>query len=773
MKAIVRPDDATAEAVLGDIPTSMRDEAEAARHHLVEAAAEFDDELMEKVLEDADVSRRRSLARHPRGTIATDIRRSSAARHSRTRASSRSSTPSSHYLPSPLEVPPIMGEDLTTGEVERHADTRAVRRAGVQGHDRPLRRQADVLPGLLRVASQPAPTCSTRPRTRRSASAGSSRCTPTTARTSKRCGAGDIVAAVGLKFTTTGDTLCDADHPVLLESMVFPEPVIDVAIEPKTKVDQEKLAQSLAKLAEEDPTFRVHTDEETGQTIIAAWASSTSRSSSTGCSGSSRSTPTSAAPGRLPRDDRPSPSTKVGGRFVRQTGGRGQYGDVVINVSPNERGAGYEFENKIHGGSIPSEYIPAVDAGSGRPSRAAARRLPGRRREGRARGRLVPRRRLLGDGVQDRRFDGHQGRARQGGPVLLEPVMTVEVVTPEDFMGDVMGDLPNRRGHIEDMEPRGNAQVVRASVPLAEMFGYATDLRSRTQGRATYTMEFKAYEQVPKGISDEIISKVHGEFVPKLEDEGASRMAKQKFERTKPHINVGTIGHVDHGKTMLTAAITKVCAPEGLGGVTPFDYIDKAPEEKERGITIAIAHVEYETANRHYAHVDCPGHADYVKNMITGAAQMDGAILVVSAADGPMPQTREHILLARQVEVPYMVVFLNKTDMVDDPELLELVELEVRELLNEYEFPGDDIPVDRAARRSRRWSAPAARRSASGAADHRAHGRRGHLHPQPGARHRQAVPDGRRGRLLHNRPRHGRHRQGGARQGHTSAKRSR
>ncbi len=170
-------------------------------------------------------------------------------------------------------------------------------------------------------------------------------------------------------------------------------------------------------------------------------------------------------------------------------------------------------------------------------------------------------------------------------------------------------------------------------------------------------------------------------------------MAKGKFERKKPHVNVGTIGHVDHGKTTLTAAITMVQSRKGLGEIRTFDSIDNAPEERERGITIATAHVEYESAARHYAHVDCPGHADYVKNMITGAAQMDGAILVVSAADGPMPQTREHILLARQVGVPYIVVFMNKVDMVDDPELLELVELEVRELLSMYEFPGDDIPV--------------------------------------------------------------------------------
>jgi len=170
-------------------------------------------------------------------------------------------------------------------------------------------------------------------------------------------------------------------------------------------------------------------------------------------------------------------------------------------------------------------------------------------------------------------------------------------------------------------------------------------------------------------------------------------MAKEKFDRSKPHVNVGTIGHVDHGKTTLTAAITEVLSKKGLADYVPFDEIDKAPEERERGITIATAHVEYQTENRHYAHVDCPGHADYVKNMITGAAQMDGAILVVSAADGPMPQTREHILLARQVGVPYIVVFLNKVDQVDDPELLELVELEVRELLDKYEFPGSDTPI--------------------------------------------------------------------------------
>ena len=189
-------------------------------------------------------------------------------------------------------------------------------------------------------------------------------------------------------------------------------------------------------------------------------------------------------------------------------------------------------------------------------------------------------------------------------------------------------------------------------------------------------------------------------------------MAKEKFARTKPHCNIGTIGHVDHGKTSLTAAITKVLAESGGASFTAYDQIDKAPEEKARGITISTAHVEYETPNRHYAHVDCPGHADYVKNMITGAAQMDGAILVVSAADGPMPQTREHILLARQVGVPALVVFMNKVDLVDDAELLELVEMEIRELLSKYDFPGDDIPITKGSSAASSRSARKSRSSA-------------------------------------------------------------
>ena len=232
-------------------------------------------------------------------------------------------------------------------------------------------------------------------------------------------------------------------------------------------------------------------------------------------------------------------------------------------------------------------------------------------------------------------------------------------------------------------------------------------------------------------------------------------MAKKKFERTKPHVNVGTIGHVDHGKTTLTAAITKVLAMKGEAKYRSFDSIDNAPEERARGITIAIAHVEYETDARHYAHVDCPGHADYIKNMITGAAQMDGAILVVSAPDGPMPQTREHILLARQVEVPAMVVFLNKVDLMEDEELLELVEMEVRELLSKYGFPGDDIPVIRGAAVKALESA-SHRPGGAGVRVHpRADGRGRLVHPDAGAAGRPAVPDADRGRVRDQGPRHG------------------
>src|SRR5439155_7536057 len=236
---------------------------------------------------------------------------------------------------------------------------------------------------------------------------------------------------------------------------------------------------------------------------------------------------------------------------------------------------------------------------------------------------------------------GFKEACRRAKAVLLEPVMDVEVVTPEEYMGAVVGDLNSRRGRIASMEARSGSQVIRAHVPLGQMFGYVTDLRSMTQGRATSTMQFARYEEVPAAIAEEIMAKVAGKPAARAgtrqdAESEARPMAKAKYERTKPHVNIGTIGHIDHGKTTLTSAITKVLHTKFSGvAVREFGSIDNAPEERERGITIAVAHVEYETAKRHYAHIDCPGHADYIKNMITGAAQMDGAILVVAANDGP------------------------------------------------------------------------------------------------------------------------------------------
>ena len=358
------------------------------------------------------------------------------------------------------------------------------------------------------------------------------------------------------------------------------------------------------------------------------------------------------------------------------------------------------------GGSIPTEFIPAVEKGVEEALQTGVRAgYP-----------MVDIRVTLVDGKYHDTDSSEiafkiagslafKEAAKRAKPILLEPIFEVEVVTPEEFLGDVIGDLSRRRGRVEGQEQRGNALVVTAHVPLSEMFGYATDLRSITQGRATYTMQFERYDEVPPNIAEKVVERPHRRASPRLITEAAivssarsrdkeeqTQVAKEKFERDKPHVNVGTIGHIDHGKTTLTAAITKVLS-EKYGGEARSIRRDR---QRSRGD--GARHHDRDVArrvrddNRHYAHVDCPGHADYVKNMITGAAQMDGAILVVSAADGPMPQTREHILLARQVGVPYIVVFLNKADMVDDEELLELVEMEVRELLNEYDFPGDDIP---------------------------------------------------------------------------------
>jgi len=324
--------------------------------------------------------------------------------------------------------------------------------------------------------------------------------------------AGDIMAAVGLKNTTTGDTLCAPDHPIILEQMTFPEPVISVAVEPKTKADQDKLSRALFALSEEDPTFRVHTDEETNQTIIEGMGE---LHLDILVDRMKREFSVEADVGKPQvayRETIRKTVEKIEERYVRQTGGRGQYGHVVISLEPTGPGGGYEFVDKITGGVIPKEYISSVDAG-------IQEALSGGVLAGYP---LVDVRATLTFGSYHDvdssemafKIAGSMAlkkAARQASPALLEPIMAVEVVMPDEYMGDVIGDLSSRRGKVEGMEQRGNSQVVRAQVPLAEMFGYATDLRSRTQGRATYTMQFHSYQEVPESVSKEIIARVTGQ----------------------------------------------------------------------------------------------------------------------------------------------------------------------------------------------------------------------------------------------------------------------
>ncbi len=323
---------------------------------------------------------------------------------------------------------------------------------------------------------------------------------------------GDIVAAVGLKQTTTGDTLSDPDHRIVLEELTFPEPVIHVAVEPKTKADQDKLSKALFALSEEDPTFRVRSDEETGQTVISGMGELHLEVLVDRMLREFSVDANVGKPQVAYRETIRKPVEKIEERYVRQTGGRGQYGHVVISLEPTGPGGGYEFVDKITGGVIPKEYIPSVDAGIQEAlTSGVVAGYP-----------MVDVRVLLTYGSYHEvdssemafKIAGSmavKAAARAASPVLLEPVMAVEVVTPEDYMGDVIGDLSSRRGRVEGMEQRGNSHVIRAQVPLADMFGYATDLRSRTQGRATYTMQFHAYNEVPDSIAKEIIARARGE----------------------------------------------------------------------------------------------------------------------------------------------------------------------------------------------------------------------------------------------------------------------
>jgi len=505
-------DDKGINPTVGEIPSELADDAEMYRHDLVEAAAEQDDDLMMKFLEDEEIGTDEIKAALRKACIANAITPVTVGASFKNKGVQPLLDAVIDFLPSPLDIPAIKGVDMKTdAEVERPADPKA-----------PFAALA------FKVMTDPYVGKLTYFRVYSGSLNSGSYVLNSTKGNKERIGrllqmhanhredvetasAGDIVAAVGLKNTTTGDTLCAEGSPVLLESMVFPDPVIDIAIEPKTKAEQDKLGQALAKLAEEDPTFRVRTDAETGQTIIAGMGELHLEVIVDRLLREFKVEANVGKPQVAYRETAGKQIDNVNMKFSRQTGGRGQYGHVVINVVPQQPGEGYEFESKIVGGSIPKEYIPSVDKGIQEAlTSGVIAGFP-----------VVDVKVQLVDGSyhevdsSEMAFKIAGSMAikeglRKASPVLLEPMMAVEVVTPEEFMGDVIGDLNRRRGHIESMEPRGNAQVVRAKVPLSEMFGYATDLRSRTQGRAAYTMQFKAYEQVPKSVAEEIVSKVGG-----------------------------------------------------------------------------------------------------------------------------------------------------------------------------------------------------------------------------------------------------------------------
>jgi elongation factor G len=493
----------------GPIPADMTDDASLYRDELLHIAADFDDGVMEKVLNEEDVSVAELKAALRKGCIACGITPVTCGASFKNKGVQPLLDAILDYLPSPLDVEAIKGIDVRTGaEVERSADEKTPFAALA------FKVMTDPFVGKLtyfRVYSGTLPTGSYVLNSTKDHKERIGRLLQMHANHREdvdQVRAGDIVAAVGLKNTTTGDTLCSEDSPVVLESMVFPDPVIDIAIEPKTKAEQDKLGGALVKLAEEDPTFRVRTDQETGQTIIAGMGELHLEIIVDRLLREFKVEANVGKPQVAYRETAGKAVTEVHGKFIRQTGGRGQYGHVVLNLTPQEPGVGYQFVNKIVGGVVPKEYIPAVDKGiQDSLTTGVLAGYP-----------IVDVKVELVDGSyhdvdsNEMAFKvaasmGFKEAMRKAAPKILEPMMEVEVVTPEDFAGDVMGNLSSRRGHIEGMEPRGNTQVIRAKVPLSEMFGYSTDLRSRTQGRAVYSMQFKAYEQVPKSIADEIVSK--------------------------------------------------------------------------------------------------------------------------------------------------------------------------------------------------------------------------------------------------------------------------
>ncbi len=505
-------DDKGINPTVGEIPADLADDAELYRHDLVEAAAEQDDELMMKFLEDESISSDEIKVALRKACIANAVTPVVCGASFKNKGVQPLLDAVIDFLPSPLDIAAIHGIDLKTDEdVERPADPNAPFAALA------FKVMTDPYVGKLTYFRVYSGTLNSGSYVLNGTKGHKERIGRLLQMHANHredievASAGDIVAAVGLKNTTTGDTLCAENAPVLLESMVFPDPVIDIAIEPKTKAEQDKLGGALAKLAEEDPTFRVHTDSETGQTIIAGMGELHLEVIVDRLLREFKVEANVGKPQVAYRETATKEIDNVDMKFSRQTGGRGQYGHVVINVVPQEPGAGYVFESKIVGGSIPKEYVPSVDKGIQEAlSSGVLAGFP-----------VVDVKVQLVDGSyhevdsSEMAFKIAGSMAikeglRKASPALLEPMMAVEVVTPEDFMGDVIGDLNRRRGHIDSMEPRGNAQIVRAKVPLSEMFGYSTDLRSKTQGRAVYSMQFKAYEQVPKSVAEEIVSKVGG-----------------------------------------------------------------------------------------------------------------------------------------------------------------------------------------------------------------------------------------------------------------------
>ena len=511
MKAIYNEGSVGENLVVKEIPAEYQDQAEEYREKLIEAVAEFDEDFMEKYLGGEEITIDELKAAIRKATLSVEFFPVVCGSAFKYKGVQPMLDAVVEYLPSPLDVPAIKGINPDTDEeVERHSsDEEPFSALAFKVMTDPFVGKLTffrVYSGILSSGSYV--KNSTKGKRKRVG-----RILQMHANTRNEIAevyAGDIAAAVGLKDTTTGDTLCDEKNEVILESMEFPEPVIQLSVEPKSKADQDKMSTALQKLQEEDPTFRAGTDEETGQVIIAGMGElhldiivdRMRREFKVEC--------TVGAPMVSYRETFKQ-AAQVQGKFTRQSGGRGQYGDVWIEFTPNEPGAGFEFENAIVGGVVPREYIPAVEAGL---------------KDSMANGVLAGYELI---DVKAKLFDGSyhdvdssemafkvaaslalKEAAKKCNPVILEPIMKVEVVMPEEYLGDIMGDITSRRGRVEGMEARGNAQVVSAQVPLSEMFGYATSLRSSTQGRGTYTMVFDHYEEVPKSISEEIIKKNKG-----------------------------------------------------------------------------------------------------------------------------------------------------------------------------------------------------------------------------------------------------------------------